>query len=132
MAGRMPKYETDLRARAKAFAIAAYRLSRDARLRYPALRNFADQFCDAAGSVGSNLSESDGFNSTKELAARYAIALKEAKEGLYWLEVLAGCEPSLEPRTAPLLAECKELIAMCSAALKKLRPPNPPNPPNPL
>ena len=127
MAGRMRTYETDLRARAKAFAIDAYRLSRDARRQYPALRNYAEQFCDAAGSVGANLSESDGFNSSRELAARYAIALKESKEGKYWLEVLAGCEPSLDPRTAPLLAECKELIAMCSSALKKLRPPNPPN-----
>ena len=127
MATPMPNYQTDLRGRARVFAIEAYLLSKDIRTRYPALRNYAEQFCDAAGSIGANLSESDGFNSSKELAARYAIALKESKEGKYWLEVLAGCEPSLESRTAPLLAECKELIAMCGAALKKLRPPNPPN-----
>ena len=119
----MPRYETDLRTRTKAFAIGAYRLSRDIRHRYPALRNYAEQMCDAAGSIGANLAESDGGNSSRELAARYAIALKESKEAAHWLEVLAGCEPALEPGLAPLLAECKEFIAMCTKALKKLRPP---------
>ena len=80
MAAGMPQYRTDLRARTQAVAIAAYRLSKDARARYPVLRNYADQMCDAAGSIGANLSESDGFNSNRELAARYAIALKESKE----------------------------------------------------
>lgn len=119
----MPKYETDLRARTRAFAIAAYHFSKDVRMRYPALRNYADQMCDAAGSVGANLSESDGLNSPRELAARYAIALKESKEAAHWLEVIARCEPALEPAAAPLLTECKEFIATCTAALKKLRPP---------
>ena len=123
MAVGMPPYRTDLRARTKAFAIAAYRFSREVRARYPQLRNYAEQFCDAGGSIGANLAESDGLNSNRELAARYAIALKESKEAAHWLEVLAGCEPSLAPAAAPLLAECKEFIAMCTAALKKLRPP---------
>jgi four helix bundle protein len=125
MARGMSKYESDLRERTIAFTIASYQLSKEARKRYPALRNYADQFSDAAGSIGANLSESDDFNSSRELAARYAIALKESKEAKYWLRVLAGCEPALEPQTAPLMSECKEFIAMCAAALKKLRPPNP-------
>jgi hypothetical protein len=48
----MPKYETDLRLRARLFAVAAYRLSREIRQSYPALRNYADQMADAAGSNG--------------------------------------------------------------------------------
>jgi four helix bundle protein len=76
----MPRYERDLRARARVFAIEVYRLAKDVRQRYPVLRNYADQLCDAAGSVGANLSESDGLNSRRELAARYSIALKESKE----------------------------------------------------
>ena len=119
----MPRYERDLRARARGFAIQAYRLAKDVRQRHPALRSYADQLCDAAGSVGANLSESDGLNSRRELAARYSIALKESKEATFWLETLAGCEPVLASSIAPLLAECKELTAMCTAALKKLRPP---------
>ena len=119
----MPKYKTDLRLRARVFAVAAYRLSREIRQSYPALRNFADQMADAAGSNGANLAESEGLSSRREMAARYAIALKESKETHHWLEVLAGCEPALERHTLPLLAECKEFIAMTTSALKKLRPP---------
>lgn len=119
----MRKYETDLRQRAKVFAIAAYRLSSEVRRAYPALRNYADQMADAAGSIGANLAESEGLSSRRELAARYAIALKESKETRHWLEVLAGCEPALGQHTLPLLAECKEFIAMTTSALKKLRPP---------
>ena len=112
MAAGMPRYQTDLRERARAFAIEAYRLSKDVRARYPALRNYADQLCDAAGSIGANLSESEGLNSPRELAARYSIALKESKEARFWLEVLTGCEPALESKTSPLLAECKEFIGL--------------------
>ncbi|HUF24652.1 MAG TPA: four helix bundle protein [Vicinamibacterales bacterium] len=117
----MPRYTTDLRQRSKDFAVAAYGLSKDTRARHPALRNACDQMFDAASSVGANLAENDGLNTRKELAARYAIALREAKETKYWLDVLHGAEPTLEPQTAPLIAECKEFIAMMTTALKKLR-----------
>lgn len=117
----MARYATDLRARARAFAVAAYRLSNDARTRYPALRSGCDQLFASASSVGANLAESEGLNTCKELAARYAIALREAKETRYWLEVLQTAEPTLTPQIEPLLAECKEFIAMMTTALKKLR-----------
>lgn len=120
-AGNMPRYSTDLRARAKRFAIDVYQLSKEVRRTHPALRNYAEQLADAAASVGANLAEIEGFSSRRELAARYAIALKESREALYWLEVVEGCEPALRERTTRLAAECKEFIAMTSAALKKLR-----------
>ena len=117
----MARYATDLRLRARLFSIAVYKLSKHVRERHPALRNASDQLFDAASSIGANLAESEGLNTPKEFAARYAIALKESKETLYWLELLRGAEPSLEPHLAPLLGECKEFIAMTTAALKKLR-----------
>ena len=73
MRSRMPKYETDLRGRARAFAIASYRLSKDIRARYPGLRNYAEQMCDAAGSIGANLSEGEGLNS--QASSRRAMRL---------------------------------------------------------
>lgn len=76
---------------------------------------------DAASSIGANLAESEGLNSRKELAARYAIALKEARETFYWLELMRSAEPTLDSQARPLLQECKEFIAMLTTALKKLR-----------
>lgn len=117
----MTRYATDLRHRARLFSIAVYKLSKHAREKHPALRNACDQLFDAASSIGANLAESEGLNTQKEFAARYAIALKEAKESCYWLEVLRGAEPSLETEIAPLMDECKQFIAMMTTALRKLR-----------
>ena len=117
----MARYATDLRQRARLFAVQAYRLSKHARAQHPALREACDQFFAAASSVGANLAESEGLNTRKELAARYAIALKESREARYWLEVIQAAEPTLANQLAPLLTECKEFIAMTTTALKKLR-----------
>lgn len=76
----------------------------------------------ASSSIGANLAEGDGRNSRRELAARYSIAMKEARETEYWLELIRGAEPSLAKAVEPLLTECKELIAMTAAAVRKLRP----------
>lgn len=76
---------------------------------------------DAASSIGANLAESEGLNSRKELAARYAIALKEARETFYWLELMGSAEPTLEVQITPLRQECREFIAMLTTALRKLR-----------
>ena len=117
----MTRYATDLRHRARLFAVAVYRLSKHARERYPALRNGCDQLFDAASSIGANLAESEALNTRKELAARYSIALKESREARYWLEVLQAAEPTLETPAEPLIRECNEFIAMMTTALKKLR-----------
>ena len=122
----MAQYKTDLRERAKAFGIAAYKVSYGIQERYPGLRNPCTQMCRAASSIGANLTEGEGLNSRRELAARYAIAMREARETKYWLELIQGAEPQMAGVVAPLYAECKELIAMTTAALRKLRSPPPP------
>lgn len=118
----MGRYATDLRQRAGLFAVGVYQLSNHVRQRHPGLRNACEQMFDSASSVGANLAESDGLNTRKELAARYAIALREARETKFWLELIQTAEPALADEVGPLLAECKEFIAMTTTALKKLRP----------
>ena len=117
----MSRYKTSLRERARVFAVGAYGLSKLIPQQFPLLRNAGDQLFRSASSIGANLAESEGLNTRKELAARYSIALKEAKEALYWLHLLETAEVSLQPRTAPLIAECKEFIAMLTTGLQKLR-----------
>lgn len=104
----MSRYATDLRQRARLFAVGVYHLSNQVRQKHPGLRNACDQMFASASSVGANLAESDGLNTRKELAARYAIALREARETKYWLELLQSAEPTLVNEIVPLLAECKE------------------------
>ena len=117
----MSRYKSSLRERARAYAIETYGLSKSIAARFPALRSAGEQLFRAAGSIGANLAESEGLNTRKELAARYSIALKESKEALYWLQLIETSEVSLRDRTAPLVAECKEFIAMMTTGLQKLR-----------
>jgi hypothetical protein len=52
--------------------------------------------------------------------------MREAREAGYWLRLIEGVAPDAASAVAPLSAECKELIAMTTAALRELRSSPPP------
>jgi four helix bundle protein len=54
------------------------------------------------------------------MAAKYAIALREARESLHWLRVLVRAEVLLN-QTHPMAIEADEFVAMLTSAVKKLR-----------
>lgn len=122
----MSRYKRDLRERARVFAVSSYRLSFTLQAAHPQLRDTCAQLCRSASSIGANLTEGEGLNSRRELAARYAIAMREARETSYWLKLIEDVAPETASAVDPLLGECKELIAMTTAALRKLRSSPPP------
>jgi four helix bundle protein len=54
------------------------------------------------------------------MAAKYAIALREAREARYWLRVISG-DPLVGSSVDPLVAEATEWVAMLTTTVKKLR-----------
>jgi four helix bundle protein len=54
------------------------------------------------------------------MAAKYAIALREAREALYWLKLLRE-EPSLARDASELAQEAGEFVAMLTVSVRKLR-----------
>jgi len=56
------------------------------------------------------------------MAAKYAIALREAREARYWLRLLATRPGRLE-EIAPLIQESNEFVAMLTVAVRRLRTP---------
>jgi hypothetical protein len=58
------------------------------------------------------------------MGAKYAIALREARESLHWLRVLVRAE-ILVDRTGPMAIEANEFVAMLTTAVRKLRTENP-------
>lgn len=70
-------------------------------------------------SIGANVAEGIFAQSRDDFASKNSIALKEARETYYWLDLLisAGYLPESES-TRTLLAECKELIAILVATVK--------------
>ena len=70
-------------------------------------------------SIGANVAEGIFAQSADDFISKNSIALKEAHETYYWLDLLqtAGYLPDTDS-TKTLLAECKELIAILVASVK--------------
>ena len=55
------------------------------------------------------------------MAARYAIALREARETHYWLRLIKADQPQLAPSIDDRLDECSQLIAVLTPTVRNLR-----------
>jgi len=84
-------------------------------------RHLATQMLRAGTAIGANLEEAKSAYSRRDLAAKNAIALREARECHYWLRLIRADQPQLTGHLTPLLAECDQLIAVLAAAVRTLR-----------
>jgi four helix bundle protein len=82
----------------------------------------ARQLLSATASMGSQLEEGQAASSRRDMAAKYSIALREAREARYWAR-LAATDPRWAALLAAVIAELAEFVAMLTAAVKKLRLP---------
>ena len=109
---------------ARAFAFAETILNRFTRLAAggPHHAHMAQQLFEAATALGALLEEGVVANSRRDMAAKYAIALREARESKYWLK-LFSTEPQWTMELAPLVQESGEFVAMLTVSVRKLRSP---------
>ena len=77
------------------------------------------QLLRSGTSIGANVAEGQFAQSRADFVLKYSIALKEASETRYWLELLqaAGNLPN-SASTHTLVADCVELIRLLVASLK--------------
>ena len=75
----------------------------------PGCRRIADQLLDAGTSVGANHDEAQAAYSHREFTVKICIVLKEAREAVFWLRLIAACELMAQAQTAPLLDEADQL-----------------------
>jgi four helix bundle protein len=81
----------------------------------------AKQILRSGTSIGSNVEESIGGQSSKDFFAKISIAYKEARETHYWLRLLKESE-YLENRLADsLLDDCNELLKIIGSIQKTLK-----------
>ncbi len=69
-------------------------------------------------SIGANIKESIRAQSTADFLAKMQIALKEASETEYWLELLVETEYITEKAADSLLQDCREIIRLITAIVK--------------
>jgi four helix bundle protein len=113
----------EMRDRTKRFALRIVRLSA-ALPRNRAGDVFGRQLLKAGTSVGANYRESLRASSKRQFISIMEIALREADETLYWLELIGEAGVMKPSRLRDLYKECSELVAILVQTVKtaKRRP----------
>ena len=82
----------------------------------------ADQVFRSGTSIGANISEAIKAESDADFVHKHSIALKEAEETLYWLELAYRVDLLEEKLYKSLQADCLEIIKLgTSITLTMLR-----------
>ena len=76
------------------------------------------QILRSGTSIGANIKESTRAQSTADFLSKMQIALKEASETEYWLELLTETDNIAETAGKSLLNDCEELIRLIVAIVK--------------
>ncbi len=84
-------------------------------------RHFAYQMLKAGTAIGANVEEAKSASSRRDMAAKYAIGLREARECHYWLRLIKADQPQFGGSINDLLEESNELIAVLTPTVRKLR-----------
>ncbi len=80
----------------------------------------AKQLVESATSVGANVEEATGADSSKDRVYKWTVSRKEARESRYWIRVI--CAASVDsPEGRALEQESTELINILSALINKGR-----------
>ncbi len=110
----------DIRRRSFPYALRALRLYRYLdEQKDGASRLLAKQYVRAATSIGANLQEALSGESRADFIHKYAVAQKDARESLYWLELMAESGRVTGSKLEPLIQETNELIAIVTAITVK-------------
>ena len=91
-----------------------------------ACRICARQYLRSATSIGANLIEARSGESRRDFIHKCAIAQKEARESLYWLELMARSNLIPRVRLTPLIEETNELLSIITAIIRKAKASRPP------
>lgn len=78
----------------------------------------AKQLVRSSGSIGANYIEANESLSKKDFLMRLKISRKEAKETMFWLEVMTVPEGKKE-QCQTLKQEAKELVLILNAIIQK-------------
>jgi four helix bundle protein len=107
----------ELQDRTKQFALRVLKLT-DALPRTAAGRAISSQLVRAATSVGANYRSACRARSRAEFAAKLGVAVEEADESLYWLELVRDGKLVPENKLSLLLKEADELTAILASGRK--------------
>lgn len=103
--------------KSKDFALEIIRLYRKL-VDYRCPRDLSSQLLRSGTSIGANIREGEDAQSRADFVARYNIALKEANETDYWLDLLHDAGYIPDSHYDYLSPRCKDIVYMLISILK--------------
>ena len=85
-----------------------------------AIATLCNQLLRAGTSIGANNAEATNAVSKTDYRSKSYIALKEARESLYWIELLHRNNYIDDKQYASIYGDCEELVKILVARCKKL------------
>ena len=85
-----------------------------------AISNLCNQLLRAGTSIGANNSEATNAISKADYKSKSYIALKEARESLYWIELLYRNDYLSDVQYSSIHMDCEELVKLLVHRCKKL------------
>lgn len=82
--------------------------------------NLCNQLLRAGTSIGANNAEATGAISKADFKSKSYIALKEARESLYWIDLLHRNGYLTDEQYTSIYADCEELVKVLVHRCKKL------------
>ena len=79
------------------------------------------QFLRSGTSIGANCSEAKYAQSTKDFINKYSIAIKEANETLYWINIIIRSELVSRTNFQSMIEENERIIKILTASINKLK-----------
>jgi four helix bundle protein len=107
----------DTKERTFSFALELFRLCRTLDSKSRSLRILAQQLLRSETSVGANVEEAQAAQSRADFISKYSIALKEARETLYWLRLLDASGELSNDACKTLLREADEIARLIASII---------------
>lgn len=82
--------------------------------------NLCNQLLRAGTSIGANNAEATGAISKADFKSKSYIALKEARESLYWIDLLHRNGYLTDEQYQSIYTDCEELVKVLTHRCKKL------------
>jgi len=104
-------------AKSKAFALRSIKLYRYVNENMHAY-DLTRQFLRSSTSIGANVKEAVRAQSNADFGTKMNIALKEANESEYWLELFEESEIITQSQAESMLNDCREIIRILMSIVK--------------
>ncbi|HZE62826.1 MAG TPA: four helix bundle protein [Pyrinomonadaceae bacterium] len=107
----------DIRQRTFDFALRIIKLCQQLEQEGGVGRTLGWQLLRSGTSIGANIEEAQAGQSKLDFISKNAIALKEARETIYWLRLVTASDAVRKGRLSPLLSEADELARKIGAII---------------